>query len=67
MPFLSTTPNRQGSELSKEVLYDPLGQRAAKLTVLKVWQSKDSDLEFETKTLNAKHPGLGSSALQCLY
>ena len=67
MPFLSSIPNRQGFELSKEVLYDFVGQRAAKLTVLKVWQCRDSKLEFETKTLNPKHPGLGSSALQCLY
>ena len=67
MPFLSSIPNRQGFELSKEVLYDFVGQRAAKLTVLKVWPCRESKLEFETKTLNAKHRGLGSSALQCLY
>ena len=67
MPNLSSSPNRYGFELFKEVLHDSVGQRAAKLTVLKVWQFRDSKLEFETKTLNAKHRGLGSSALQCLY
>ena len=66
MPFLSTTPNRQGFELSKEVLYDSVGQRATKLAILKVWPCAESKLEFETKTLNAKCRGLGSSALQCL-
>ena len=49
------------------LLYDSVGQRAAKLTVLKVWPCRESKLEFETKTLNAQHPGLGYSALQCLY
>ena len=58
---------RYGFELSKEVLYDSVGQRAAKLTVFKVWQCRESKLEFETKTLNANHPCLGSSALKCLY
>ena len=67
MLFLATSPNWYRFELSKEVLYDSVGQRAAKLTVLKVWPCRESKLEFETKTLNAKHPGLGSSALQCLY
>ena len=67
MPFLSSSPNRYRFELSKEVLYDSVGQRAAKLTVLKVWPCRESKLEFETKTLNAKHRGLGSSTLQCLY
>ena len=67
MQFLSLCPNRSGFELSKEVLYDSVGQRAAKLTVLKVWPCRESILEFETKTLNAKHRGLGSSGLQCLY
>ena len=67
MPFLSTTPNRQGFNFSKEVLYGSVGQRAAKLTVLKVCPCRESKMEFETKTLNAKRPGLGSSALQCLY
>ena len=67
MQFLSLSPNRSGFELSKEVLYDSLGQTAAKLTGLKVWPCRESKLEFETKTLNAQHPGLGYSALQCLY
>ena len=67
MPFLSSSPIRYRFELSKEVLYDSVGQRAAKLTVLKVWPCRESKLEFETKTLNAKHRGLGYSALQCLY
>ena len=67
MPFLTSSPNRYGFELTKEVVYDSVGQRAAKLTVLKVWPCRELKLEFETKTLNAKHPGLGSSALQCLY
>ena len=67
MLIFSSIQNRQGFELSKEVLYDFVGQRAAKLTVLKVWPCRELKMEFETKTLNAKHPGLGSSALQCLY
>ena len=67
MQFLSLSPNRSGFELFKEVLYDSLGQTAAKLTGLKVWPCRESKLEFETKTLNAQHPGLGYSALQCLY
>ena len=67
MPFLSSSPIRYRFEFFKQVLYDSIGQRAAKLTVLKVWPYRESILEFETKTLNAKHCGLGSSALQCLY
>ena len=64
MQFLSRSPNRSGFELSKELINDPVGQRAAKLTV---WPCRESKLEFETKTLNAKHRGLGSNTLQCLY
>ena len=67
MPFLSFSPNRYQFELSKEVSYDSIGQRATKLTILKVWPCRESKLKFETKTLNAKHRGLGSSVLQCLY
>ena len=67
MPFLTSSPKRYEFELSKEVLYVSVGQRAAKLTALKVWPCRESKLEFETKTLNAKRRGLGSSALQCLY
>ena len=67
MPFLSSKQNKYRFGLSKEVLYDSVGQRAAKLTVLKVWPCRESKLEFETKTLNAKHHGLDSSTLQCLY
>ena len=67
MPFLSSSPTIYGFELSKEILYDSVGQRAAKLTVLKFWSCRELKLEFETKTLNAKHRGLGYSALQCLY
>ena len=67
MQFLSISPNRSGLELSKVALHDSLGQTAAKLTGLKVWSCRESKLEFETKTLNAQHPGLGYTALQCLY
>ena len=64
--FLFANPNRYGLELSKEISLKSVGQRAAKLKVLKVWPRVESKLEFETKTLNAKCRGLGSSALQCL-
>ena len=37
MPFLSSRLNRYGFELFKEVSYDTVGQRAAKLTVLKAF------------------------------
>ena len=67
MQFSSLSPNRSEFELSKEVLYDSLGQTAAKLTGLKVWPCRESKLEFETKTLNAKHHGSSYCALQCLY
>ena len=66
MQFLFANLNRYRLELSKEVLYDSVGQRATKLAILKVWPCAESKLEFETKTLNAKCRGLGSSALQCL-
>ena len=66
MQFLFANLNRYRLELSKEVLYDSVGQRATKLAILKVWPRTESKLEFETKTLNAKCRGLGSSALQCL-
>ena len=65
--LFTSSRNRYRFELSKEVLHDSVGQRAAKLTVFKVWSCRELKLEFETKTLNAKHRGLGSSALQCLY
>ena len=64
MPFISSSPKRL--ELLKEVLYDSVGQRATQVTILKVWPRIEYKWEFETKILNAKRHGLGSSALQFL-